>query len=173
MTLLYETPGLRDAVLLAGLKAATFTEAFAEDNDPEQLRVHVARAFTAAAISAELADPNTKIVWVKDAGRPVAYMKVNHPPAHTEGGLDGGLEVEQLYVRASHYRQGIAAALLAQAVEIAQSNGLRFVWLGVWERNIRAITAYEHLGFKTFGAHTFRFGDDEQTDVLMRLPVAN
>jgi ribosomal protein S18 acetylase RimI-like enzyme len=43
--------------------------------------------------------------------------------------------------------------------------------LGVWENNHPAIAFYEHLGFEAFDEHTFRFGDEEQRDLLMRLTV--
>jgi len=45
------------------------------------------------------------------------------------------------------------------------------VWLGVWEENQRAINFYKRNGFKEFGKHSFIVGDDEQTDLMMKLLI--
>ena len=42
------------------------------------------------------------------------------------------------------------------------------LWLGVWERNPRAIAFYRKRGFIEVGAHVFRLGDDAQTDLIMQ-----
>jgi len=41
------------------------------------------------------------------------------------------------------------------------------LWLGVWERNQRAISFYEKGGFRAVGSHTFLLGTDEQRDIVM------
>ena len=96
-------PTIEDAAELAALKAATFSEAFAAANDPTDLAAHLARAFAVETISAELLDPHCDTTWVLDDERPVAYLKVNFGTAQTEPGLSNGLEVEQIYVLASHH----------------------------------------------------------------------
>ena len=101
--------------------------------------------------------------------RPVAYLKVNFGTAQTEPGLSNGLEVEQIYVLASHHGQGLGGRLLDLAAEKAKERGLAFVWLGVWEHNANAISMYRHRGYQEFADHTFMFGQDAQRDVLMRL----
>lgn len=41
------------------------------------------------------------------------------------------------------------------------------VWLGVWERNPRAIAFYRRSGFVEVGEHVFQLGSDPQRDVIM------
>jgi ribosomal protein S18 acetylase RimI-like enzyme len=53
----------------------------------------------------------------------------------------------------------------------ARSAGHRTLWLGVWERNVRAISFYERWQFKAVGDHEFRLGSDYQTDLIMARPV--
>ncbi|MEY3918157.1 MAG: Protease synthase and sporulation negative regulatory protein 1, partial [Bacteroidota bacterium] len=48
-----------------------------------------------------------------------------------------------------------------------------YIWLGVWEHNPRAIRFYEKQGFVKFDQHIFQLGDDEQTDILMKLSLPN
>jgi len=41
----------------------------------------------------------------------------------------------------------------------------------VWEENPRAINFYKKNGFVEFDKHIFVLGDDEQTDIMMRLDL--
>lgn len=157
-----------EAERLSQLEAATFVEAFGAENDPEHLAAHVAEAFAVERLAAQLEDPRVELSWVLDGEQPVAFLKLNHGDAQTEPGLADGLEVEQVYVLASHQGLGLGRRLLAHAEQRARAEGLGFLWLGVWEHNQRAIAVYERVGFRAFGEHSFFVGDDEQRDVLMR-----
>jgi ribosomal protein S18 acetylase RimI-like enzyme len=42
------------------------------------------------------------------------------------------------------------------------------VWLGVWEKNEKAIGFYKRNGFVEFDKHLFTLGTDVQTDIMMR-----
>ena len=48
-----------------------------------------------------------------------------------------------------------------------------YVWLGVWEENPRAISFYKKNGFEEFDKHIFKLGNDEQTDIMMKLKLNN
>jgi diamine N-acetyltransferase len=45
------------------------------------------------------------------------------------------------------------------------------LWLGVWERNPRAIAFYAKSGFSEVGIHDFLVGTDRQTDRVLVAPV--
>lgn len=160
-----------DAAELARLKAETFVETFAAQNDPANVAAHVARAFTTEAVRRTLEDRHATTWWLVDDGARVGYLKVNRGPAQTEDGFTDGLEIEQVYVQAAHHGRGHGSRLITHAIDTARAEGDGFVWLGVWERNLAAIAVYEHLGFVPIGDHTFLFGDEEQRDVLMRLDL--
>lgn len=67
--------------------------------------------------------------------------------------------------------QGVGAALMRASLDAARSAGRRTLWLGVWERNARAISFDERLQFETVGEDVFRLGSDHQTDLIMARPV--
>ena len=46
------------------------------------------------------------------------------------------------------------------------------VWLGVWDRNERAIRFYESWGFHRAGSQPFLLGSDLQTDLVMVRRIA-
>jgi len=156
---------------LAELKAATFVETFAADNDPDQVQAHVAREFTPEAVRRTLEDARCSTWWLLDEGTPVGFLKVNRGEAQTEAHLAEGLEVEQIYVLASHHGRRLGGRLMETAIAVARQERFPFVWLGVWEHNRRALAVYEHLGFSVIGDHTFLFGDEAQRDLLMRLDL--
>jgi ribosomal protein S18 acetylase RimI-like enzyme len=62
----------------------------------------------------------------------------------------------------------IGQKLFEKAIEIAHEHHYRFIWLGVWEKNEKAIGFYIRNGFTVFDRHLFTLGDDVQTDLMMR-----
>ena len=53
------------------------------------------------------------------------------------------------------------------AIAEAAGRGKDAVWLGVWDRNERAIRFYESWGFHRSGTQPFLLGTDLQTDLVM------
>ncbi|GAA4792702.1 hypothetical protein GCM10023231_21090 [Olivibacter ginsenosidimutans] len=54
---------------------------------------------------------------------------------------------------------------------MAKQRKTRYIWLGVWEDNQRAIQFYKKNGFITFDKHVFTLGNDKQTDIMMKLQL--
>jgi ribosomal protein S18 acetylase RimI-like enzyme len=61
--------------------------------------------------------------------------------------------------------------MLEYAITKAKNKLKKVLWLGVWERNRRAIDFYSRFGFQKFGEHVFMVGNDAQTDWLMKLDI--
>ena len=57
---------------------------------------------------------------------------------------------------------------MQKCIEIAKSGNREIVWLGVWEKNKRAIEFYKKWGFEKFADHDFILGNDVQKDWLMK-----
>ena len=58
--------------------------------------------------------------------------------------------------------------LIDKAASIAVERHKKYVWLGVREKNEKALRFYKKNGFYQIGSHCFIMGDDAQTDYLMR-----
>ena len=56
-------------------------------------------------------------------------------------------------------------------MQIAIQKCAEYVWLGVWEENLRAINFYKKNGFVEFDKHVFKFGNEDQTDIMMKLKL--
>lgn len=161
-----------DASALAALAARTFTEAFGADNTPEDLALHLARSYGAAQQGRELADPAmvTLLAEADGALAGFAQLRRGEAPACVDG--PAPIEVQRFYVGREWHGRGIAQALMQRAIEEGTRAGARTVWLGVWERNPRAIAFYEKCGFRGVGTQVFTVGTDPQTDrVMMRALV--
>jgi ribosomal protein S18 acetylase RimI-like enzyme len=60
---------------------------------------------------------------------------------------------------------------MQSCIQYAKANAYEILWLGVWEKNPKAISFYTKEGFKHFGEHDFLLGDDVQKDHLLKLDL--
>lgn len=162
-----------DAEPLRDLAEETFRDTFAADNTSDNLEAYVREAFSPERVRAELADPASTflLAFVAGAELPAGYAKLR--TGTTDPAVTGPapVELQRLYVRRSAIARGVGAALMEASLEAARAAGHRTLWLGVWERNARAIAFYERWGFVAVGDHVFRLGSDAQTDRIMARPV--
>jgi GNAT superfamily N-acetyltransferase len=158
-----------DAALLAELAARTFTDAFARDNTPANMAAHIAHAYGVPQQTAELADPDG-VTLIGDVGAAaMAYAQVRRGPAPACITGRDPVELRRFYVEQRWHGRGIARALMDAVFETARALGANTLWLGVWERNPRAIAFYVKCGFLDRGSQDFWLGADRQTDrVLVR-----
>jgi ribosomal protein S18 acetylase RimI-like enzyme len=56
---------------------------------------------------------------------------------------------------------------MAAARQAAHDLGGQHFWLGVWERNLRAISFYKKAGFVDVGSTDFAVGADRQRDRVL------
>jgi GNAT superfamily N-acetyltransferase len=153
---------------LCKLSKTTFVETFAHQNTEEDMAAYLATHLSKEKLQDEVAKSSAAFYGYYVQGQAVAYLKVNQTEAQTEQVSFEGLEVERLYVLKGHKGKGLGKALMVYAEDLARSEGLEWIWLGVWEHNVAAISFYELGGFEPFGSHVFQLGSDAQTDILMR-----
>jgi ribosomal protein S18 acetylase RimI-like enzyme len=156
-----------DAALLSEIGATTFTETFEAANTPEDFAAYMAAAFGEDIQRSELESRDTTVFFAERAGDVVGYVMLRErtPPASL--GLDDALEIARLYARKRELGSGVGAALMQRAIAEAAGRGKDAVWLGVWDRNERAIRFYESWGFHQLGTQPFLLGTDLQTDLVM------
>ena len=146
----------------------TFRETFGAFNSVEELNAHGAAAYSEALQYAELIDPATTTFVVEHEDMLVAFLQLVRTVAG-DGARDGArdAEVRRLYVDTPWHGVGFAQQLMAPAIELAEAFGASRLWLGVWERNARAIAFYCKCGFIESGSHVFMVGADAQRDLIM------
>ena len=156
---------------LQAISKDTFIAAFGSQNDPEDFKSYLTTAFSLEKLRAELLHPNSFFYFVYWKASLVGYLKINLGEAQSEFKHDGGLELERIYILAAHQGKGLGTQLLSYVFEFAKHKNARYVWLGVWEENIRAISFYKKHGFIKIGSHPYYIGKDKQTDWLMKKEI--
>ena len=160
---------LEDIEKVKYISEKTFYETFSEDNTEENMENYLKENFSYDKMTSEISNTYSKFYIVESNDEVVAYMKINFDKAQTEEGYDNTIEVQRIYVLEDFKGKRIGKALIQKAIEIGKESNVDYLWLGVWEHNIKAIGFYEKLGFKKFDTHIFKLGDDEQVDHLMKL----
>ena len=162
-----------DAAQLTALAERTFRDTFAADNASADMDAYVRDALSLARVTAELEDPASTFVlaFVGDAAEPAGYTKLRASSSDPSVTGPDPIELERIYVDRRVLGQGVGAVLMQRCLDDARAMGRRTVWLGVWERNARAIAFYERWGFRIVGDHIFQLGADAQRDLIMERHV--
>ncbi len=157
-----------DVYTLKDISCETFRDAFADKNRPSELQAHLDKAYDLKKLHQELSNVHSQFYFLYADGVLAGYLKCNEAPAQTEIHDDNSLEIERIYIIQEFQGHGLGGFLINKAIEMAQMGKKHYLWLGVWEKNQKAISFYTKHGFYKIGSHPFFVGDDEQTDYIMR-----
>ena len=146
----------------------TFFETFAEANTEADMQMYLDKNFGETVMNNELSNPDSIFYIAWEGENPVGYLKVNLNEAQTELKDESSLEIERIYVKKNYHGKKVGQILYEKAVDIVMSYNKKYLWLGVWEKNLKAIKFYEKNGFVVFDKHIFKFGEDEQIDIMMK-----
>ena len=149
----------------------TFFETFADSNDEENMRLYLDENFSLEKLKQELHTPGSEFYFIKQEQLPIGYLKINFAQAQTELKDPSSMEIERIYVLQDHHGKNIGQLLFDKALQRAIEENINYVWLGVWEENKRAVNFYKKNGFVVFDQHIFKFGPEEQTDLMMKLDL--
>lgn len=147
----------------------TFFETFSAENDPSDMSKYLEVGFSIKKLSSELKNPDSLFYFAKLDGYVIGYLKINFGLSQTELKNEASLEIERIYVLSQYHGKQMGQSLFEKAIQIAKEKNVNYVWLGVWEKNVRAINFYKKNGFVEFDKHLFILGNDEQTDIMMKL----
>lgn len=160
---------LSDIDILQNISIQTFTETFAGQNTEKDMQKYIAENLSVEKLFAELQNPGSQFYFIRSGNEILGYLKLNSGNAQTEKNNINSLEIERIYVLKEHHGKGLGYLLLKKAIAIARERSHSCIWLGVWEKNTKAIAFYHKHGFVTYDKHIFKLGDDEQTDLMMKL----
>lgn len=153
---------------LQQISKSTFAETFSIHNSEENMRKYLRDNLSLEKLGEEMRNPKSSFYFVEMKGTVVGYLKLNVGVAQNEWKEDSGMEIERIYVLKEYQGHKIGQILFEKAISMARSMKMQYVWLGVWEKNERAIAFYTKNGFKVVGQHLFKLGDDVQMDYMMK-----
>jgi ribosomal protein S18 acetylase RimI-like enzyme len=157
-----------DAEALTQIGARTFFETFAADNSPEDMRLFLESTWRPELQRAEIQDEGMDTLLACDAAGLLAgfaQIRVARPPAGIEA--HAPVELKRFYVDKPWHGTGLARTLMEAAEHTARARGGREFWLGVFQRNERALAFYRKCGFRNVGTQVFVVGTDPQKDYVM------
>lgn len=131
------------------------------------MELHCRLSYSEAAQVREIASADMETLLAVEGHYMVGYAQLRWAgapecvPARAPG------EIRRLYVVQEWHGRGVAQALMRACLAAAEARGTDAVWLGVWERNPRAIAFYRKFGFSAMGEHVFTLGRDFQRDIVM------
>ena len=163
---------MEDLDVLRDLSIRTYYETFAHLNDPEDMQAYLDEAFETGKLSNELNNPDSMFFFLYFNGTLAGYLKLNEAPSQTDINDTDSLEIERIYVAGEFQGEGLGRYLMEKAIAITTERKKKYAWLGVWEKNEKAIRFYEKNGFYKIGTHTFVMGEDAQNDYVMKKDLA-
>lgn len=164
---------ISDIKQLQEVAQETFSETFSSMNRKENMEKYLAENLSIEALAAELNNEHSEFYFAETGDKIIGYLKINFGTAQTEEQNNNALEIERIYVLKEFHGKKVGQLLYQKAMDIAVQKNVKYVWLGVWEKNMRAVGFYKKNGFVEFDKHIFKLGDDEQTDLMMKLDLNN
>lgn len=160
-----------EGVQLQTIAKQTFLETFSANNTQENMKKYLEQALSLEKLTSELTDTNSDFYFASNGNQIIGYLKLNFGQSQTDLKDTNALEIERIYVLSEFHGKKVGQLLYEKAIQTAKQTNAPYVWLGVWEENQRAINFYKKNGFVAFNKHIFRLGDDEQTDIMMKLQL--
>jgi ribosomal protein S18 acetylase RimI-like enzyme len=157
-----------DLTTLQALSRRTYDVTFRHLNTPDNMKAYLDEAFSTEKLRGELQNEESAFYFLYADGTLAGYLKLNESGAQTDLNDPASLELERIYVSPEFQGKGLGGVLMDKALEIAGQRKKAYIWLGVWEKNGKAIAFYKKNGFFEAGKHTFVMGDDVQSDFVMR-----
>src|SRR5438105_3726825 len=150
MNLTIRRATIDDAVLIADISRQTFFETFAPANKKEDMDKFLNEQFTRGKLILEVnARENT--FFLAYEGKDIAgYVKLRDSRTPESLKEMPALEVARIYSLTHMIGKGVGKLLMQTSIDCAKKSNKKVLWLGVWEKNQRAIDFYTKWGFEKF-----------------------
>ncbi|MGZ3864136.1 MAG: N-acetyltransferase family protein [Bacteroidia bacterium] len=165
--------GEKDAEVISKLSADTFVETYSWYNTPENMQEYTQKHFSLEQTKKDIATPGTTFFLAEANKEIIGYAKLRVFENLPELAGKRNIEIERIYVQKKHHDKKAGYAIIKKCIDFAKGKNYGVIWLGVWEKNERAIKFYEKVGFEKFGTHNFQLGDDSQNDYLLKLDLTD
>ena len=160
-----------DASMLSELGARTFYDTFAKDNTPGNIAAYLKASFSPEIQFNELSQLDNIFLVAEFENTPIGYAQLIMDGRDESINRNRPLEIRRIYASQEYLGKGVGRELMQSTIREARQRGCDSIWLGVWEKNPRAINFYKKWGFREVGMHIFKVGNDPQRDLILELPL--
>ena len=160
-----------DAAPLAALAERTFRDTFADENSQEDMNIHCANNYSSEIQLRELSDPLRVTILAEVDESLAGFAQLLLRSATHCLSSNSPSELNRLYVLREWHGRRVAHELMNAVLSTAAQRKSEHVWLGVWERNPKAIAFYRKFGFAVISEHSFVLGTEPQRDLVMSVQI--
>ena len=168
-TITIEKVNVSELKQLVTISRKTFYETFHKQNTDTDMNTYLNDCFSDAQLSKEFNTKESYFYFARINNDIAGYLKLNFGNAQTDLQDKQALEIERIYVLEPFQGKKVGQSMFEKILSIANKKNLNYIWLGVWEENLKAIQFYFKNGFVAFDTHQFVVGKDVQTDIMMKL----
>lgn len=154
--------------ILRQVSIDTFIDTYSKFNTAENMQMYVQQHFNEEQLISELESDSNFFFGIFDGDALAGYTKLRTTEHPEELKWKKHIELERIYAAKKYHGKGLGYRMMHYCLQFASENNYDVLWLGVWEKNERAIHFYKKSGFEIFSRHVFMLGTDEQTDWLMK-----
>lgn len=169
MQLSYRICNIKDLEELVDIARTTFDDTFRASNTEENMKAYMDSSFSKYKLTKELENEESEFYFAYLNDSIIGYFKINSGQAQTELFDKSSLELERFYLLKEFKGKNFGKQMLEKVINLAGKKNVKYIWLGVWEKNYRALRFYDKNRFIKFGEHFFIMGQDKQVDHLMKL----
>jgi diamine N-acetyltransferase len=163
--------GPKDISMLRRVSIETQIDTFGADNDPKHIEAYLESAYEPVRFEKEFYEPRSIYFIAWEDQEPAGFLRLRVTNEAEEHLGKNAIELQRLYVTRDFQGKKIGFMLMQKAIEHSREMGFEWLWLGVWEHNVKAQEFYKKVGFVHFSNHTFWMGPDPQNDWLMKLKL--
>lgn len=160
-----------DVDALVPFAQQAFRDAYRLLDDPADIEAYVTGHFTTEAFFSILEDASSTLFVATLGNQLAGYAHLARsvaPPCVTG---PRPIELARIYLRHDAIGRGHGAALMRHVFSEARRQACGTVWLGVYDRNVRAREFYRRWGFRDVGTKGFLFGGRIYADPVMAAEV--
>ena len=149
----------------------TQLDTFGAANTKENMDAFIRDQYSLVQFQKEAAEPNSICYMAWEGAEAAGFSRLRSTDEVEKLLGKNTLELHRLYVTKSFQGKKVGAQLMQESIEYARKKGYDWLWLGVWEHNLKAQDFYRNWGFIRFSEHIFQMGEDAQTDWLLKLKL--
>lgn len=165
-----------DIDILTELSRRTFSDTFAAEHDPADIRQYLEETFSTEQFEDDLLKPES-IFFLAYKNPSLSHQPIGY--AHLVGNssipvvetMAKPIELVQLFVEHRELRKGHGSTLIQACLKYAVENGFETLWLKVGERNNRAQAFFNRWGFHQVGNYPLQLGLEIQNCYVLLRPV--
>lgn len=160
-----------DIPVLRDLAIRIYRDTFSDSNTPENMKLFLEKDYSVAAFQKEFEEKESFYFFALDGDVAAGYLRLRKSDEAEKYLGSNTIELHRLYIDKPYQGKKVGMLLMQHALNMATALKVEWIWLGVWEKNIRAQLFYKQWGFERFGEHVFQMGDEAQTDWLLKKKI--